>query len=146
MYIRKAVMRHGMRLTGIQERVAEIVQHKLHISSMGKCPGVLRFGGKRVLQQRQRFAVLLLSEQNPRQIPVGSGKVLVQTDRLFKGLPCGWYVIQLYLDYSQAVVGQVVLRVLPDGGFKQATALFPALLAHCFAALFESLASGGGDR
>src|SRR5713226_3444666 len=134
-------MWHGMSLTGIQERVAEIVQHELDIGSMGKGPGVLRLGGKRALQQRQRFTVLLLSEQNPRQIPVRFGKVLVQTDRLFKGLPCGWYVIQLYLDDSQAVVGQVVLRVLPDGGFKQATALLPALLTHRLAALLKSPAS-----
>ena len=44
-------------------------------------------------------------------------------------MPCGFDLIQLYLHHSQVEVSHVVLRVFPDGGFKQRAALVPALKA-----------------
>src|SRR5213079_1068391 len=48
-------------------------------------------------------------------------------------------------NHSEPVVGQVVLRILTDGGFEQRATLLPVLLTHRLASLFEGFASRRGD-
>ena len=74
-----------MRLSGMADRLIELVDLKLRIGGIGQRPRVQRISGKRPRKKLVRLVKFPLGQGYPGEVAIRLGKILVQTNRFLEG-------------------------------------------------------------
>jgi outer membrane receptor protein involved in Fe transport len=109
-------VRNAVGFARVGDGLIVVVGEQGGVGGGGEGPGVEGIGGKRFVEEFESFVVFLLGEGDASQIALGFGEVGVEADGFFKCGACLRQAAAAGEGSSEAIVGDVVVRIERDSG------------------------------